>query len=81
MAVSYKVFVHLVDPTTGDIVVQDDAVPRRWTYPTTWWERGEVVGDTISLPLHEVPLGQYHLVLGLYDKKTGQRLPVYSAST
>jgi hypothetical protein len=79
MDVSYKVFVHLVDPTTGDIVAQDDAVPRRWTYPTAWWERGEVVEDTISLPLYEVPPGQYHLVLGLYDEKTGQRLPVYSA--
>jgi hypothetical protein len=41
MDVSYKVFVHLIDPTTGAIVAQDDAVPRRWTYPTTWWERGE----------------------------------------
>ena len=79
MDASYKVFVHLVDPTTGDIVAQDDAVPRRWTYPTAWWERGEVVEDTISLPLHEVPPGQYHLVLGLYDEETGQRLPVYSA--
>jgi hypothetical protein len=80
MDISYKVFVHLVDPTSGDIVAQDDAVPRRWTYPTTWWERGEVVEDTISLPLHGVPPGQYQLVLGLYDEKTGKRLSVYSAS-
>jgi hypothetical protein len=79
MDVSYKVFVHLIDPTTGTIVAQDDAVPRRWTYPTTWWEREEVVEDTISLPLDEVPPSQYRLVIGLYDQATGERLPAYSA--
>jgi hypothetical protein len=79
MAVSYKVFVHLVDVATGAIVVQDDAVPRRWTYPTTWWERGEVVEDTILLSLSGVPPGRYRLVLGLYDQGTRERLPAYSA--
>jgi hypothetical protein len=79
MDVSYKVFVHLVDPATGEIVVQDDAVPRRWAYPTTWWERGEVVEDTIPLSLNGVSPGRYRLVLGLYDQGTAERLPAYSA--
>jgi hypothetical protein len=79
MDVSYKVFVHLIDPTTGAIVAQDDAVPRRWMYPTTRWEPGEVVEDTIPLSLDGVSPGQYHLALGLYDPHTGQRLPAYSA--
>ncbi len=79
MDTSYKVFVHLIDLTTGDIVVQDDAVPRRWTYPTTRWERGEVVEDAITLPLDGVPPGQYRVVVGLYDPATGKRLPAYSA--
>jgi len=79
MDASYKVFVHLVDAATGDIVGQDDAVPRRWAYPTAWWERGEVVEDTIPLSLNGVPPGRYHLVLGLYDQGTRERLPAYSA--
>ncbi len=79
MGSSYKVFVHLVDAATGDIVGQDDAVPRRWAYPTNWWERGEVVEDTIPLSLNGVPPGRYRLVLGLYDQGTGERLPAYSA--
>lgn len=79
MDISYKVFVHLVDAATGVVVVQDDAVPRRWAYPTTWWERGEVVEDTIPLLLNGVPPGRYRLVLGLYDRGTGERLPAYSA--
>jgi hypothetical protein len=79
MDVSYKVFVHLVDVTTGAIAAQDDAVPCRWTYPTTCWERGEVVEDTIPLSLSGVPPGRYRLVLGLYDQSAGERLPAYSA--
>jgi hypothetical protein len=79
MDASYKVFVHLVDVATGEIVVQDDAVPRRWTYPTNWWERGEVVEDTIRLSLSEVLPGRYRLVVGLYDQGTRERLPAYSA--
>jgi hypothetical protein len=79
MDISYKVFVHLVDAATGEIVVQDDAVPRRWAYPTTRWERGEVVEDTIPLSLNGVPPGRYRLVVGLYDQSTAERLPAYSA--
>jgi hypothetical protein len=79
MDASYKVFVHLIDPTTGAIVAQDDTVPRRWTYPTTWWERGEVVEDTVALSLDGVSPGQYRLIVGLYDSQTGQRLPAYPA--
>jgi hypothetical protein len=26
-----------------------------------------------------MPPGQYHLVIGLYDQATGERLPAYSA--
>ena len=73
---SYKVFVHLIDPDSGAIVAQDDAVPRRWTYPTTAWQRDEVIRDAISLSLSEVPPAQYHLWIGLYDTLTGERLPV-----
>jgi hypothetical protein len=78
MDTSYKFFVHLIDPATGDIVAQDDAVPRHWTYPTTEWRPDEVVKDTISLPLDVGP-GQYHLTVGFYDPETGERLPAYAA--
>ncbi len=79
MDISYKVFVHLIDSASGRPVVQDDAVPRRWTYPTTEWTRNEVVDDTILLPLDGVPRGRYDLVIGLYDPATGERLPAFSA--
>ena len=73
---SYKVFVHLVDPATGAIAAQHDAVPRDWTYPTTWWEKGEVVTDEVALSTEEVPTGEYALVVGMYLPETRERLPV-----
>jgi hypothetical protein len=78
MQSSYKVFVHLVD-SNGAIVTQADVVPRQWTYPTTWWERGEVVTDSISLALDDVGNGEFHLLLGLTDQATGDRLAVYTS--
>jgi hypothetical protein len=74
---SYKVFVHLVDPSTGESVEQYDAVPRGWTYPTSRWQAGEVVDDPISLSVSDVPPGHYLVKIGCYDPASGERLPVY----
>ncbi len=76
----YKVFVHLFDPQTDAVVAQDDAVPRRWTYPTTWWEAGEVVSDGIPLSVEKVPAGRYRLAVGVYHPEIGDRLPVSGAT-
>ena len=76
---SYTVFVHLFDPTTETIVAQDDALPRRGSYPTSWWAAGEVVSDTVTLDLAGVPPGRYRLAVGLYDGRTGERLPAFRA--
>ncbi len=76
---SYKVFVHLFDPATGVIVAQDDAIPRRWTYPTMWWQEGEVVSDPIPLSLADVPPGIYRLAVGVYHPETGERLSLLLA--
>jgi hypothetical protein len=74
MTVDYKVFVHLFDPATEAIPVQDDAMPLRNSYPTRWWAAGEVVSDPIRLSLSGVPAGEYRLAVGVYDPATGDRL-------
>jgi hypothetical protein len=74
MKVDYKVFVHVFDPNTGVPVAQDDAMPRRWTYPTTFWWPGEVVDDIIPISLAGLPPGTYGLAAGVYDPSTGERL-------
>jgi len=73
----YTVFVHLFDPETEEILVQNDAMPRGGAYPTSWWQAGEVVSETVTLPLTGVPPGRYRLAAGLYDR-TG-RLPAIGA--
>jgi len=74
----YTVFVHLFDPVTEAVVVQSDAQPRGGMFPTSWWVAGEVVSDTVTLPLEPVPQGTYRLAVGLYDA-TLTRLPAAAA--
>ncbi|MEJ5308949.1 MAG: 6-pyruvoyl-tetrahydropterin synthase-related protein [Anaerolineae bacterium] len=76
----YKRFVHLYDPATENIVAQDDAMPRAWTYPTTWWAAGEVVSETVTLDIGAVPPGDYRLGVGWYDPATLDRLPATDAA-
>ncbi|MCD4738481.1 MAG: hypothetical protein K8R89_04405, partial [Anaerolineae bacterium] len=74
-AQDYKRFVHLYEVGLGAVVAQDDAMPRNWSYPTSWWAAGEVVSETVTLDLHGLAAGEYHLGVGWYDMQTGQRLP------
>jgi hypothetical protein len=76
MDVPYKFFVHLIDPASGQLVAQADVMPHNWTYPTTWWEAGEVVSDEIMLSLADVPPGTYRLQIGVYHPDSGERLPL-----
>jgi hypothetical protein len=75
MAVSYRVFVHLVDER-GEIVAQSDAEPADWVRPTTGWALGEYVVDShqLNVPAGLDPAG-LRLRVGLYDATSGARLP------
>ena len=55
-------------------------MPGDGAFPTTSWVEGEVLTDTyrITLPVGLAP-GQYTLIVGMYDPKTGARLPVTTA--
>lgn len=75
----YKFFVHLYEAESETIVAQMDVMPYNWTYPTSWWEEGEMVSDEITIPLDDVPPGTYRLAVGVYDPVTGIRLPVRDA--
>jgi len=81
MTDSYKVFAHLINSDTGELVLQEDAVPRNWSYPTNWWEKNEIVMDTLNLQLSDLEPGHYQLWLGLYDEETFIRLPRDQEST
>lgn len=70
-----KRFVHLYDPSTESILAQDDAMPRDWTYPTSWWVAGEVISESITLAIGDIPNGDYQLGIGWYDPTSVTRLP------
>ncbi|HOG46151.1 MAG TPA: 6-pyruvoyl-tetrahydropterin synthase-related protein [Anaerolineae bacterium] len=71
---SYKVFLHLYDPTTNENVAQRDAFPLGDTYFTIQWAPGEVVSDRLVLDMAQVPHGRYLLAAGWYDPVSGERL-------
>ncbi len=75
---SYKVFNHLLDPETGDIVAQVDAFPvMNNTRPTdTWDDPSEIImSQTLLLTLpDDLAAGTYTLSSGFYDEQSGQRL-------
>lgn len=71
----YHVFVHLVDPH-NEKIAQRDGQPVQWLRPTSSWQPGEEIIDHYGLLLPpNLPLGEYRIVVGLYDPVSGQRLP------
>ena len=76
MKVSYTVFTHLLN-SDGKLVAQRDQIPGAGKYPTTGWMPGEVLVDRYQIPVPEgLPLGAYQLTTGMYDVRTGERLPI-----
>jgi 4-amino-4-deoxy-L-arabinose transferase-like glycosyltransferase len=73
--VNYTVFLHLA-AADGPPHAQNDGPPAGGTYPTSFWDVGEVVTDprTIHIPA-DLPPGDYPLVAGMYRLETGERLP------
>jgi 4-amino-4-deoxy-L-arabinose transferase-like glycosyltransferase len=72
----YTVFVHLLDE--GDqLWGQHDGQPEGGFYPTSSWDEGEVIVDEHEIALKpDTPPGEYHVVIGLYQFATGERLAV-----
>ena len=74
----WSVFAHLVGPD-GQPVGQDDQVPYNGLLPPTRWDEGIVVDDDYEITVaDDAPPGRYHLVVGMYDWRTGERLPLFT---
>jgi len=73
-----SIFLHLLDHK-GELIWQDDGAANHGTRPTYSWAAGENIVDphTVTLP-SDLPTGDYVLTTGLYDWRTGDRLPVIS---
>ena len=74
MGEDYTVFVHLLDDG-GTLRSQWDSAPVHGARPTSGWLTGEVISDTVALPLpSDLPMGTYRITLGMYQPLNGQRL-------
>ncbi|HEY84126.1 MAG TPA: hypothetical protein G4N96_03300, partial [Chloroflexi bacterium] len=72
----YTIFIHLRDEANNTLA-QWDRQPLDGAYPTGQWLPGETVIDPVSLILPQnLPPGECHLALGMYDLNTLERLPV-----
>ncbi len=72
----YRVLVHLRDAGGNNVLVADHA-PLGSVYPTTLWQPGESVRETVTFTLPaDLPSGTYTLLTGLYHPNTLERLPV-----
>lgn len=79
MEKDYTVFVHLIDEE-GQLEAQDDSQPKGGVSPTRIWKAGEVIEDEHILSLS--PNGaeeRYHLIVGMYDLATMERLAAFDA--
>ena len=76
----YKIFAHLSSLSDDAVVAQYDSMPCHWTYLTSWWDKDEIVADTITLDIGELSSGQYKVTIGIYDPDTLERLAVVDQS-
>jgi len=71
----YAEYVHLLDASgrrwgQGDRWMTDETLS-----PTVTWKQGQRVSDSLALELLPgIPPGEYRLVLGVYDRVSGERL-------
>ncbi len=75
----YVVFNHLLNDR-HDIVAQQDDRPQHGQPLMTCWQPGEIYHDQQVLDVKpDLPAGAYSLEMGLYDARTGARVPVVTA--
>jgi 4-amino-4-deoxy-L-arabinose transferase-like glycosyltransferase len=78
MKIDYTVFTHLLDDDMN-FGGQKDGPPVNGGKPTTSWVDGEIIHDSITIPVYaDACAGTYRLQVGLYDLETMDRLPVVS---
>ncbi len=63
---NYTRFVHLLDGA-GNLRWQADSMAQGNSYPTSQWQRGEIISEHIHLPLSALPPENYQIVVGWYE--------------
>ena len=70
----YKVFVHVLD-AAGQIKFQKDKLAIDDLRPMSRWGVGDALRDPYAIVVPaDLPIGEYRVVVGVYDPATGERL-------
>jgi hypothetical protein len=73
-AEALTVFTQLLG-SDGRVAAQHDGPPDDGAQPTSGWVPGDTVVDAHAIQIdRSLPAGEYKLITGMYDPKTGQRL-------
>jgi len=81
VSADYTTFIHLRNEQ-GETVAQRDVQPFGGQYPTSQWQVGEAIAQSLDVDLpHDLPAGSYSLYIGLYRLDTMTRLPVENDSS
>lgn len=81
MTTSYKVFVHVADtPEDQRRIVNQDGRPMNNALPFTCWRPNQIVLDRHAVRIDEnAAPGEYAVIVGLYDERSGARAFVHTA--
>lgn len=73
--IAYHLFLHVIDPKTGETVGQVDVPLGQGFHPTNTWRKNEIVFETISIPADLLAKVEspYVIHVGLYDLDSGAR--------
>lgn len=71
----YTIFVHLLDGS-GNVISQKDAPPLDGAYPTSMWEKNEIVKTEYNFALASGTLFPAAIEIGMYSQPELRRLPI-----
>ena len=78
MSQNYRIFVHITEPKGNQIVAQQDHHPVHGRYPTSQWQKGEIIRESYEFSVPPgVPRGTYAIRIGLCIPE-GEALKVVS---
>ena len=69
----YTLFIHLRQ-ADGTLVATGDGPPLSGWYPTSNWQRREIVVDERAFTMPDLAPGDYYIAVGWYDPDTGDRV-------